>query len=167
MERLVGPRTLDNFLAKMVDEGTLIRGAHLKTFLELRKAGDRNIGYASSFDQHRARYHPQIAIPVGERMAAWALATQYGKQIRRLPPPLVEVRQGDGRLVLKLDGGTIAFHDGPILGFAIAGKDGRFHPAQARWLDRNEGRGQPRWDNSAWALLEPHGGGSAAGQTSR
>jgi sialate O-acetylesterase len=29
------------------------------------------------------------------------------------------------------------FHDGPILGFAIAGKDGHFQPAKAEWLDKN------------------------------
>ena len=73
------PQTLDNFLPHMVDEGNYVREVHYQTFLNLRKAGDKNIGYASCFDQHRAWYHPQIKIPVGERIASWALATQYGK----------------------------------------------------------------------------------------
>ena len=131
------PQTLDNFLPKMVDEGTCIREAHFQTFLNLRKAGDKNIGYASSFDQHRAWYHPQIKIPVGERIACWALATQYGKQVRWLPPQLKEVKTGDGKLVLKMDSEVGPFHDGPIFGFAIAGKDGHFQPAKAEWFDKN------------------------------
>lgn len=146
------PQTLENFLPPMVDEGNCIREVHYQTFLNLRKAGDKNIGYASSFDQHRAWYHPQIKIPVGERIAKWALATQYGKNIRWLPPQLQEVKTGDGKMVLKLDSWAISFHDGPIEGFAIAGKDGRFQPAKAQWLDKNAGKGEANWDRSVIVL---------------
>ena len=146
------PQTFENFLPPMVDEGNYIREAHYQTFLNLRKAGDRNIGYASCFDQHRAWYHPQIKVPVGERIAKWALATQYGKNIRWLPPQLQEVKTGEGKLVLKLDSWAIPFHDGPIQGFAIAGKDGRFQPATAQWLDKNAGKGDPNWDRSTIVL---------------
>lgn len=146
------PQTLENFLPPMVDEGNYIREVHYQTFLNLRKAGDQNIGYASSFDQHRAWYHPQIKIPVGERIAKWALATQYGKPIRWLPPQLQEVKAADGKLILKLDSWAIPFHDGPIQGFAIAGKDGRFQPAEAQWLDKNAGKGQPNWERSTIVL---------------
>lgn len=146
------PQTLENFLPPMVDEGVHIREVHYQTFLDFRKAGDRNVGYASSFDQHRAWYHPQIKVPVGERIARWALATQYGKNIRWLPPQLQEVTTGNGRLVLKLDSWAIPFHDGPIVGFAIAGEDGRFQPANAQWLDRNAGAGEPDWERSVIVL---------------
>lgn len=146
------PQTLENFLPPMVDEGNYIREVHYQTFLNLRKAGDQNIGYASSFDQHRAWYHPQIKIPVGERIAKWALATQYGKPIRWLPPQLQAVKAADGKLILKLDSWAIPFHDGPIQGFAIAGNDGRFQPAEAQWLDKNAGKGQPDWERSTIVL---------------
>lgn len=149
------PQTLENFLPPMVDEGNYIREVHYQTFLNLRKAGDRNIGYASSFDQHRAWYHPQIKVPVGERIAKWALATQYGRQIRWLPPQLQEVKPRDGRLLLKLDTWAIPFNDGPIQGFAIAGKDGRFQPAKAVWLDKNGGKGEPDWERSIIVLSSP------------
>ena len=149
------PQTLENFLPKMVDEGIYVREAHYQTFLNLRKAGDKTIGYASSFDQHRAWYHPQLKIPVGERIAAWALATQYGKPVRWLPPQLKEVKAGDGRLVLQLDTWAIPFNDGPIQGFAIAGKDGRFQPAKAEWLDKNSGQGAPNWERSTVVLTSP------------
>lgn len=146
------PQKLENFLPPMVDEGNYIREVHYQTFLNRRKAGDKNIGYAASFDQHRAWYHPQIKVPVGERIAKWALATQYGKQIRWLPPQLEELKTGDGKMFLKLDTWAIPFNDGPIQGFAIAGKDGRFQPAKAQWFDKNEGQGMPNWERSLIVL---------------
>jgi sialate O-acetylesterase len=146
------PQTLENFLPPMIDEGNYIREVHHQTFLNFRNAGDKNIGYASSFDQHRAWYHPQIKVPVGERIAKWALATQYGKDIRWLPPQLQEVKTGDGKLLLKLDTWAIPFNDGPIQGFAIAGKDGRFQPAKAEWFDKNAGNGEPNWERSMIVL---------------
>lgn len=146
------PQTLENFLPPMVDEGVYIREVHYQTFLQLRKAGDKNIGYASSFDQHRAWYHPQIKVPVGERIAKWALATQYGKPIRWLPPQLQECTVENKKLILKLDTSAIPFNDGPIQGFAIAGKDGRFQPARAAWLDKNGGKGEPNWERSTIVL---------------
>lgn len=150
------PQTLDNFLSKMVDEGVYVREAHYQTFLDLGKAGEKNIGYASCFDLHRSWYHPQIKIPAGERMASWALATQYGKNIRWLPPQLKEVKAADGKLVLQMDTWVIPFHDGPIQGFAIAGKDGRFQPAEAEWFDRNAGKGgSPHWERSMIVLTSP------------
>jgi sialate O-acetylesterase len=150
------PQTLDNFLPHMVDEGNYVREAHYQTFLNMRKAGDKNIGYAATFDLHRSWYHPQIKIPAGERMAAWALATQYGKNIRWLPPQLEEVKPADGKLFLKLDTWAGPFHDGPIHGFAIAGKDGRFQPAKAEWLDKNPGKlGGPNWERAVVVLSSP------------
>ena len=147
------PQSLENFLPKMVDEGTYIREAHYQTFLNLRKAGDKTIGFADSFDQHRAFYHPQIKIPVGERIASWALTTQYGKNIRWLPPQIQEVTPTNGKLVIKLDSDVSPYNDGPILGFAIAGKDGHFQPAQAQWVNKNEGKpGAPSYDNKAIVL---------------
>jgi sialate O-acetylesterase len=149
------PQTLENFLPPMVDEGIYIREVHYQTFLNFRKSGDKNVGYASCFDQHRAWYHPQIKVPVGERIAKWALATQYGKSIRWMPPQLQEVTASDGKLFLKLDSWAIPFNDGPIQGFAIAGKEGRFQPAQAQWLDKNAGKGEPNWERSMIVLSSP------------
>lgn len=149
------PQSLDNFLPKMVDEGIYIREAHYQTFLKLRKAGDKTIGYASSFDQHRAWYHPQIKIPVGERIACWALATQYGKNVRWLPPQIHEITPANGKLAIKLDTDAYPYNDGPILGFAIAGKDGRFQPAKAERVDKNAGKGARQDDNTTVVLSSP------------
>lgn len=146
------PQTLENFLPPMIDEGVYIREVHYQTFLTFRQSGDQNIGYASCFDLHRAWYHPQIKVPAGERIAKWALATQYGKNIRWLPPQFEGDVTEKGKLILWLDTPVIPYHDGPIQGFAIAGKDGRFQPAKAEWLDQNEGKGEPNWDRASIVL---------------
>lgn len=154
-----GQQTMDNFLQDMVDEGNYIREVHYKTYLDAKKAGDKNIGYCSSFDQHRSWFHPQIKVPVGERMARWALATQYGKPVRWLPPQLKEVKPGAGKLVLKMDSDVGPFMDGPIpgiIGFAIAGKDGHFQMAKADYLDKNtDPKGRPNYDRSTLLLSSP------------
>ena len=151
------PQDLDHFLEKMPDEGTYIREAHYKTFLDLRKAGDKNIGFASSFDQRRAWYHPQIKIPVGERMARWALATQYGmKQIRWLAPTIKEMQVENGQIVLTFDDDVAPYNDGPILGFAIAGKDGKFQPATAKFLEKGkDSRNRTQSDKQVIILTSP------------
>ena len=133
-----------------------VREVRYQTFLNLWKAGDKTIGYSSSFDQHRAWYHPQLKIQVGERIAAWALATQYGESIRWLPPQLRELKAAGGKLFLQLDGWAGPYHDGPIQGFAISGKDGRFQPAKAEWLDKNAGKaGGPNWERTIVVLTSP------------
>ncbi len=151
------PQDLDNYLAKMNNEGIYIREVQYQTFLDLQKAGDKSIGYASSFDQRRSWYHPQIKIPVGERISRWALATQYGKRdVRWLPPTLKEMRLERGTIVLTLDSWAGAYNDGPILGFAIADEDGHFQPAKAEWLNKNAGKGgEPNWERSVIVLSSP------------
>ena len=135
------PQDLDNYLANIANEGIYIREVQYKTFLDFQKAGDKYVGFASSFDQRRSWYHPQIKIPVGERIAGWALVTQYGKSgdIRWLPPAIQEMKVQGGKMILKLVRfEVIPYNDGPILGFAIAGKDGRFQPAKAEWINPND-----------------------------
>jgi len=140
------PQTRDNFLVPMYDAGIYIREAHYQTFLDLRKAGDQNIGFASSFDLRKAWYHPQIKIPAGERAAKWALATRYGLLKGRdgeawwLPPTIdkVEIVGGAMRLTMSTEVKTRDDSDGRMLGFAIAGKDRRFYPAETDWFTDSE-----------------------------
>ena len=151
------PQDRDDYLEKMANEGIYIREVQYKTFLDLLKAGDKNIGYASSYDQRRSWYHPQIKIPVGERIARWALATQYGmsNEIRWMPPMLKDVRVEDGKIILLLDTAAGPYHDGPIVGFAISGKDGRFQPAKAEWLTGKDKQNKPQQDRTAIVLTSP------------
>lgn len=151
------PQDRTDYLEKMANEGIYIREVHYKTFLDFQKAGDKNVGYASSFDLRRAWYHPQIKIPAGERIARWALATQYGlaDQVRWLPPTLKQVQIEAGRIVLRMDSAVGPFHDGPIEGFAVAGKNGRFQPAKAEWLTVADKQNKPQQDRTAVVLSSP------------
>ena len=153
-----GHQTADNYLEKMLDVGAYIREAQYKTFLDLRNAGDKNIGFASSYDQRRSWYHPGLKIPVGERIAKWALKTQYGLDVRWDPPYLKEMKVEDGRIVLAFNvkGPLGTVPEGPIVGFAIAGADGKFQPANAEFLVTGEdSKGKVRRDSSRLVLASP------------
>jgi sialate O-acetylesterase len=136
------PQTRENFLVPMYDAGAYIREAQYRTFLDLRRAGDRNVGFVSSSDLRKSWYHPQIKIPAGERAAKWALVTRYGLLKGRdaedywLPPRVekVEAAGGSIRLTMSTDVKTRDDSDGKMLGFAIAGADRRFYPADANWF---------------------------------
>ncbi len=136
------PQTSENFLASMLDAGVYIREAHYLTFRDLRNAGDTTIGFASSFDLRKSWYHPQIKIPAGERAAKWALATIYqvfkgkGGDDFWLPPAIKGVEAVDGTLHLTVSTTvkTRDESDGRMLGFAIAGEDRRYFPAEVNWL---------------------------------
>jgi sialate O-acetylesterase len=153
------PQSRDDYLQKMVDDGAYIREVQYRTFLDFYKADDKNVGFASSFDQRRSWYHPQLKVPVGERIAAWALATQYGfeKEIKWKPPMYTEMKVEGGKIILKMDTQVKPIDDAPIAGFAIAGKDRRFQPADAQWLVTGKDRhNRPRTDRKVIVLSSPH-----------
>ena len=152
------PQTRDDYCEKMFDTGIYIREAHYLTFLELFRSGDGNVGYASTFDLRRRWYHPQVKIPAGERIARWALATQYGfgRELEWKPPMLVGMEVRDGALVLQLDMPVSDPEDGAIEGFAIAGDDRHFQPADVSYLEvGKDDRGQLRFDQKQLVLRSP------------
>ncbi len=51
------PQTLDNYCEMMLNFGIGIREAQYKTFDHLYAAGDKNIGFASTYDFRRTWYH--------------------------------------------------------------------------------------------------------------
>ncbi|MFT5301808.1 MAG: sialate O-acetylesterase [Mariniblastus sp.] len=152
-------QTLDNYCELMANPGPYIREAQYKTFLDLYLAGDKNIGFTSTYDLRRRWYHPQLKIPAGERIARWALATQYGLgQAIRWKPPMVEaMRVVDGRIELQLDEPASAIDNGgPILGFAVAGEDRKFQPAKAEHLvTGNDDRNRPKLNKKVLVLSSP------------
>ncbi|TWU01640.1 hypothetical protein [Neorhodopirellula pilleata] len=155
-----GPaQTLDNYCEMMANPGPFIREAQYQTFLDLYQNGDKNIGFVSTYDLRRRWYHPQLKIPAGERIARWALATQYGfeKSIRWKPPIATGVRVSEDHIELQLDEPASAVDDGgPILGFAVAGEDRRFHPAKAEHLVTGKtDRGQPQTNKKVLVLSSP------------
>lgn len=150
------PQTLENYTELMANPGPYIREAQYETFLDFYNAGDKNIGFTSSYDLRRRWYHPQLKIPAGERIARWALASQYGfeGQIRWKPPILQKMETLDGSLVLHFDESLDAVDDGgPMKGFAIAGEDRKFHPAEATHLViGKDDRGRPQLDKKSIVL---------------
>ena len=153
------PQTRDNYVEYMANAGPYIREAQYKTFLDFYKAGDKNIGFTSTYDLRRRWYHPQLKIPAGERIARWALATQYGfeREIRWKPPMVKEMKVEDDRILLHMDEATANVDDGgPMKGFAIAGEDRKFHPADITHLvTGKDNRGQPQKDMKVLVLSSP------------
>jgi sialate O-acetylesterase len=159
------PQTWENFLAPMYDAGAYIREAQYQTFLDLRRGGDKNIGFASSSDLRKSWYHPQIKIPAGERAAKWALVTRYellkGRDAEAwwLPPAIEksEVVGSKLHLTMSTEVKTRDDSDGKMLGFAIAGQDRRFHPAEVNWFtDGTTGsRNKPQFDHKILVLSNP------------
>jgi len=149
------PQTRDDYCEKMFNAGIDIRATHYSTFLRLHKAGDKNIGYASSYDLRRRWYHPQVKIPAGERIARWALATQYGfeRDVEWKPPMLLSMEPVDGALLLTLDREVGDPLEGTIEGFAIAGDDRRFHPADVKYLEAGrDDQNRPKYDRKQLVL---------------
>lgn len=158
------PQTVDRFVEPMHDAGPLIREAQYRTFRDLRAAGDTTIGYASSFDFRKSWYHPQIKIPAGERAAKWAMATHYkllgGRDADScwLPPVVEKSEVKDGKLVLTMstDITTRDDSDGRLLGFAIAGEDRRFFPAEISYLVTGTSGNKQVEDRKVLVLGSPH-----------
>ena len=150
------PQTLDNYLECMMDFGIYVREAHYKTFLDFYKAGDKNIGYASSYDHRRAWWHPELKIPAAERIARWAMATQYGFNVNWKPPMITKVEPKDNTLILSFDSDMASVNSEAIAGFSIAGKDGKFQPAKAEYMvTGKDENGQPQITWKALVLSHP------------
>ncbi len=155
------PQTQKNFTEPTNDIGAMIREAQYQTFRDLYDSGDKSIGFVSSFNFRHQSYHPKIKIPVGERAAMWAMVNPYeilkGEEYW-LPPMIKEVNQVDGtiQLTLSTDITTRDSSDGELLGFAIAGEDRRFHPAEIEYLETGkDNRNRPQYRRSALVLSSP------------
>ncbi|MCA9032871.1 MAG: hypothetical protein KDA66_18785, partial [Planctomycetaceae bacterium] len=152
------PQTRDDYCEKMFNAGIEIRAAQYETFLDLYNAGDQQIGFVSTYDLRRRWYHPQLKIPAGERIARWALATQYGfdRDVKWKPPMLVGMQSQDGSLLLQLDVDVQDPAEGAIEGFAIAGEDRKFHPANVAYFEKGkDDRGRVQYDRKQLVLTSP------------
>jgi sialate O-acetylesterase len=79
--------------------------------------------------------HPKNKIDVGNRLALWALAKDYGKEGLVCSGPLYKSMTVEGakiRLSFAHAGGGLKSRDGqPLTEFEMAGADGKFVPAEA------------------------------------
>lgn len=121
-----------------------LRDAQLDTF-----RNDASVGLAVAIDIGDAfDIHPRNKQEVGRRLALWALARVYGKDLEWSGPIYKAMRVGDGKVHLSFDhvGGGLATKDGSesLHGFSVAGADRKFVWAEARidgdevvvWSDR-------------------------------
>ena len=125
---------LANFKAAKPDPGESdwaeLREAQLMT-LELP-----NTGMAVIIDIGEADdIHPKNKQDVGKRLALWALAETYGKDVVYSGPIYRSMQTKAGKIVLHFDhvGGGLVARDGESLkGFAVAGADRKFVWADAQ-----------------------------------
>lgn len=84
--------------------------------------------------------HPRNKVAVGQRLARWALAKQYGIDIAYQSPTYKTMEKKDGKIVLSfdhVDEGWRPFDVNKPLGFAIAGEDKNFVWADAKMIEDN------------------------------
>jgi sialate O-acetylesterase len=95
---------------------------------------ERNTGMAVIIDIGEANdIHPRNKQDVGKRLALWALSETYGKRLVYSGPLYKGMKVRDGKAVISFDcvGGGLVSKGRPLAGFAVAGADNVFHPAQA------------------------------------
>jgi sialate O-acetylesterase len=106
-----------------------VREAQLYTMLK-----GKNIGMAVITDAgDRKNIHPPKKEPVGERLALCALGIAYDKKVAYNGPIFEKAAFDKEKASVSFahaSGGLVA-KGGPLTGFTIAGKDGKFHKAEA------------------------------------
>ena len=154
------PQTLENYCESMLNFGIQVREAQYKTFLDFHQGGDANVGFASSYNLRHAWYHPQNKLPAGERIARWALATQYGvtHHMHWKPPIVTKMEVVNGTIRLHFDEMVEPEERGAVIeGFAVSGEDKKYQPARAEPLvTGKDGRGRPQYNRKVLVLSSPH-----------
>lgn len=116
---------------------------------QVKVLSEKNVGIAITNDIGEAKeIHPRNKVDVGRRLAAWALAKDYGVEMKAYCGPLYQKHQIDGKSIVVSFG-----HEGsglmagekqaldevrssgqPLQGFEICGTDGKWKPAAAEIL---------------------------------
>jgi sialate O-acetylesterase len=145
------PQTEENFEQRMVDPAPYIREGQLRAYREME-----HVGFAPAYDQQVPWYHPHKKLELGERIARWALATQYGLKLGWQPALCTQSEVQEDRIVLRFDR-AIQTHDGrPFEGFSIAGEDRHFHPAFAEYLKTGkDDKGRDQVDRTRVVVSHP------------
>ena len=149
------PQTRDNYEIRMVDAAPFIREGQSKAARDLD-----GVCFMPAYDQQVPFYHPHKKVLHGERLARWALATQYGQTQLRWNPTVLEHTEVRNDHVILTFNGMVRVHDGrPFDGFAVAGKDRHFVPARAEFVIKGkDDRGREQKDErklKVWSPLVP------------
>jgi len=147
------PQTIENFEVSMLDAAVYIREAQHQAAKEMK-----GVAYLPSWDQQMNWYHPVDKFPLGERAARWALAETM-KPATRLawkPAEAVEIKFDPASVVVTFDQTVCSRDSRPMSGFAIAGEDQQFFPAEATWATTGKtGRGAPEYDKKKLIVSSP------------
>lgn len=108
-----------------------IREAQLQTW----QSGLKHVGMAVVTDAADSTdIHPRNKRVAGERLALWALAGQYGRDVACSGPLFKTMKVEGDKAILSFeyaDDGLMTPGNEPVKGFLIAGDDRRFYPATA------------------------------------
>jgi len=118
---------------KVEDQWAELREAQLFTSLKVK-----NVGLAVITDAGDPKnIHPVDKQPVGERLALAARALAYGHKVEYVGPLFDGVKFDGDKAVLtfKNTGGGLVAKGGPLTGFTIAAKDGKFVKADANIVE--------------------------------
>ena len=135
------PQTLDNYELRMLDAAPSIREGQLNAFRDIP-----NTGFVCSYDQQVNWYHPQKKTEAAERMARWALTTQYGFQLEWEPAIVQGIERTKDKIIVTFNKEVKSSDDRPLEGFSIAGNDGHFYPAKAEYVKINNEKGPATYD---------------------
>lgn len=145
------PQTLENYEWSMVDGAPYIREAQFKAFQTIS-----NTGFVASHDQQVNWYHPQKKVQLAERIARWAMSTQYGFDVVWEPVFHEGTEILNDKIIVTFNKKVKTSDDRPITGFSIAGKDGRFYPAEAKFAKTQNANGQMVDDRTRVEVWSPH-----------
>ena len=115
--------------------------SHLREAQRRTALSTRNSGLIVTIDLGEARdIHPKNKLDVGRRMARWALAEVYGREMTATGPMFRSMKIGGSKLLLNFGnvGRGLTIRDGDKLHeFAVAGADRKWHWAEARIVGRD------------------------------
>lgn len=134
----------DNFELMDYDGAAHIRESQR---LGLADVGDPDrLAFIPAYDVQIPGLHPKKKAEHGIRAARWALNKVYGEAVTWDTASLVTAEADKDTMVLTFDKPVYADNWTAIpLGFSIAGKDGKYYRAHARYATKD---GQKRWTNA-------------------
>ena len=101
-----------------------------------------NSGMVVTADIGDAKYiHPAEKIDVGKRLALWALAKTYNMAgIPYCGPIYKSAEVRESKVILSFDNIDMGMttYSQPLCGFDLAGENGIFYPAKAKFIEKNE-----------------------------
>jgi sialate O-acetylesterase len=125
---------LPNFLPRQ-EQPSESSWAELREAQTMTAARVPRCGLIITIDIGEADYiHPRNKQDVGKRLALWALANVYGRQVEFSGPVFKAMKIEENQAILTFthaENGLISREDSELSGFAVAGSDSVFHWAKA------------------------------------